>query len=102
MRCTPNNLLRTAWGAGVIPHARCKDTPWLQVLLAVYFFLAGVAVAGSRGRLLWLMPTAAVGCAVLLAVLALAFKALSPGFRCLNNCVCGHWSVGLAQQTSKC
>ena len=65
----------------------------MQVLLAVYFFLAGVAVAGSRGRLLWLMPTAAVGCAVLLAVLALAFKALSPSFRCAHT-VCARTCVG--------
>ena len=56
--------------------------PVLQVLLAVYFFLAGVAVSSAKGRLLWLMPLAAVACALLLGVLAVAFKALSPSYRC--------------------
>ena len=51
----------------------------LQVLLAIYFFLAGVAV--SQGRLLWLIPLASISCAGLLGCFALLLRPLSASYR---------------------
>lgn len=63
------------------------------MLLAVYFFLAGMAVATSGGHLLWLMPLAAVTCGLLLSLI-LTSKALFPGFRCAV--------ASAAQQKTQC
>ena len=55
------------------PLATAPESPWLeqqclQVLLAVYFFLAGIAV--SQSRLLWVMPLASAGYHMLLIITA--------------------------------
>ena len=62
-----------------------------QVLLAVYFFLAGAAV--SQGPRLWLIPLASITCAGSLAVLALVLTALSPSYRYgfLSRASWAHW-----------
>ncbi len=50
-----------------------------QVLLAVYFFLAGCVV--SQSRMLWVMPAASALFACALALTAVASSALSSSYR---------------------
>ena len=50
-----------------------------QVLLAIYFFLAGCVV--SQSRMLWVMPAASAVFACALALTAAASSALSSSYR---------------------
>ena len=51
-----------------------------QVLLALYFFLAGCMV--SQSRLMWLVPAASASFALLFAAVSHASSMLSSTFRC--------------------
>ena len=55
-------------------------TPCSKVLLAVYFFLAGIAV--SQRRLLMLTPVCTAACSVVLSAATALSSWLLPAFRC--------------------
>lgn len=60
---------------------RCvtSDHGKVQVLLAIYFFLAGCVV--SQSRMLWVMPAASAVFACIMATVAAASSLLSSSYR---------------------
>ena len=70
------------WCHSVDTQAGLNRTPCTanQVLLAIYFFLAGCVV--SQSRMLWVMPAASAVFACALAVTAATSSALSSSYRC--------------------
>ena len=63
--------------------------PALQVLLALYFFLAGVAV--STGRMLWLLPLATAASAAVHWLGGAASQLALPFYRFVCWCWCWCW-----------
>ncbi|BDA46075.1 probable cyclopropane-fatty-acyl-phospholipid synthase at C-terminar half [Coccomyxa sp. Obi] len=65
-----------------ITKAAAPADPVTQVLLAIYFFLAGCVV--SQSRMLWVMPAASAVFACILATVAAASSLLSSSYRSLS------------------
>ncbi|KAK9818144.1 hypothetical protein WJX72_007777 [[Myrmecia] bisecta] len=78
------------------PHPRAdrsQSDPILQVLLAVYFFLAGVLV--SRSPLLWIMPLASAACAALTFAVSTTLHRFSATYRRLPRDGRSWWSTDI-------
>ena len=73
-RETSHRRQRGSWQSLTSMHA-C-----VQVLLAIYFFLAGCVV--SQSRMLWVMPAASAVFACILACVSAASTLLSSSYRC--------------------
>lgn len=67
-------------GAGQSGADKSLMSMCAQVLLAIYFFLAGCVV--SQSRMLWVMPAASAVFACILASVAAASSLLSSAYRC--------------------
>ena len=68
-----------------------KSCERVQVLLALYFFLAGIAV--SQRRLLLLTPVCTAICSVVLSAATTLSAWLLPSFRCATVALCARRRV---------
>jgi hypothetical protein len=63
----------------------------VQILLSLYFFLAGIAV--STGRLLWVLPLATAASAALHSLAGAVSMAAVPAYRSLEPQEAALWRV---------